>query len=428
MQDKTFSIIKIMETTLNYIDPRLMNHGKRVAYLTFHALQRNGASSDDIRHATLLALLHDIGAYKTEEIDSMLEFETTNVWRHAIYSYLFLKYLSPLSPQSAAVLFHHADSHEMTHLAPPLRILAGVMHIADRLDILSQTRSIDTGKATRYFQGKRDSEFSGEALDFFFRDGWEKLFDGIDSDEAFGETFYGCTLDDETTAEFMRTIILSIDFRSPQTVTHTFALTAASRFLAEKMHLAQDERERIEIASMLHDIGKIAIPQHILEKPGSLTSEETTVMRAHVSLTEEILSGNIDERIVRLASRHHEKLNGKGYPHGLTGDQLTTGERLIAITDILSALYGVRSYKDAFPKEKVVSILSDMKKNNLLDPDIVTCAIENYDALIDAIDRTTSPIVKTYSQINDEYKALLKKTATFATETGQGEFGATASV
>ncbi len=425
MQGKTFSIIKIMETTLNYIDPRLINHGKRVAYLTFHALQRNGASSDDIRNATLLALLHDIGAYKTEEIDRMLEFETTDVWRHAIYGYLFLKHLSPLSAQSAAVLFHHANRREMTHLTPSLRTLAGVMHIADRLDILSQTETIDTDKAARYFHGKRDGEFSAETLDFFFRDGWEKLFDDIDSDEAFGETLYGCTLDDETTAAFMRTLILS-NFRSPQTVTHTFALTAASRFLAEKMHLPQDERERIEISSMLHDIGKIAIPPHILEKPGTLTPEETTVMRAHVSLTEEILSGNIDERIVRLASRHHEKLNGKGYPHGLTGDQLTTGERLLAITDILSALYGVRSYKDAFPKEKVVSILTEMGKNNLLDPDIVTCAIENYDALIGAIDRTTAPIVKTYGEINDEYAALLKETGRFTAETGQGEYGATA--
>ncbi|MDR0464365.1 MAG: hypothetical protein LBG94_04510, partial [Treponema sp.] len=94
---KNEKIIDIMEKTLNHMDPRLVNHGKRVAYLVFKILEGQHKYDDkQLRDICILTMLHDIGAYKTEEIDKMIIFETANVLEHSAYGYLFLKYFSPL--------------------------------------------------------------------------------------------------------------------------------------------------------------------------------------------------------------------------------------------------------------------------------------------------------------------------------------------
>ena len=95
---------------------------------------------------------------------------------------------------------------------------------------------------------------------------------------------------------------------------------------------------------MFHDLGKIGIPLEILENPGRLTLEDMAVMKTHVEKTAVILNGWVSEEIRDLALRHHEKLNGTGYPDGLSASQLTLPQRILAVADIFSALTGERSY------------------------------------------------------------------------------------
>lgn len=83
-----------------------------------------------------------------------------------------------------------------------------------------------------------------------------------------------------------------------------------------------------------------------------------TVMRTHVDMTEAIFGGEVDETVARIALRHHEKLDGSGYPRGLEAADLTVGERLVAVADIVSALSGTRSYKEAYSKDRVIRIYS----------------------------------------------------------------------
>lgn len=416
--------MKIMERTLDLVDPRLMNHGKRVAFMTYRTLKRDGRYEDDfIRDACVFALLHDIGAYKTEEINEMVRFETRDVWHHSIYGYLFLKYLSPLSYLSPAILFHHADNTAMTHLHPSYRDIAGIIHIADRLDILDQIGHVDIITAKNYFMSKRNDLFNEETVGSFFSSGWEDVFGEIDADEGFDETLYYGDYTEDVTDAFMKTIVLSIDFRSPQTVTHTFGTATASDFLARRLGLPEDDIKCISTGAMLHDIGKTGIGQAIVDKHDKLTSDEYKIMQNHASMTEKILSGNIDDRIVRLACRHHEKLDGSGYPYGLHASDLTTGERVVAIGDIISALCTTRSYKNAYPKEKVVSIIRDMSERGQIDPHIVNVAVDNYDELTHRMDIATTPIINLYDRIKDEYKDLSGTVQNLSGTLGSGEIG-----
>ncbi|WP_243008888.1 HD domain-containing phosphohydrolase [Clostridium sp. AM58-1XD] len=131
-------------------------------------------------------------------------------------------------------------------------------------------------------------------------------------------------------------------------------------------------------------------------------------MRTHVDICEKIFGGEIEETIERIALRHHEKMNGSGYPKGLCAADLTIPERIVAVADIISALAGTRSYKEAYGKDRIISILTDMIRNNLIDADITGTAISHYDEIMEITRIRCSPLISIYHGIQDEYQALMQ--------------------
>lgn len=408
MSKSDFSIVRVMEKTLNYADSRLINHGKRTAYLTHKILKKQNKHDENSRRKiTLLALLHDVGAYKTEEIDQMLGFETQKVWEHSMYGYLFIKYFSPLTELAPAILFHHTDHRKLTYLQSHHRETAQIIKISDRFDIsfLFSTKR-DSQEIRSYFERRKGDEFCPDLFDLFFMGEEGNPLAEIDSDEEFQEVLYGNYLSEEDTAAFIKTLVLSIDFRSPVTALHTFSSTYACKAVLEILHVDAREQDLVLGGMLFHDIGKVAIPTNILNKSGRLTEAEMTIMKRHVEFAEEILADEVDDRVLKLAVRHHEKLDGSGYPRGLRSENLTKGERLMAVTDIFSALTGTRSYKDPFPMSKVVGILKEMVLAGQLDADIVSVFIDNYDWILGEVGREMIPFAEAYKQLMQEYDEL----------------------
>ena len=110
-------IVNIAKRAFNLVDPRLMGHGERVANIMFQIMEAEGGYTPvQMRNLLTLAVLHDIGAYKTEEIDHMVEFETKHVWNHSIYGYLFLNYFSLFKELSRVVLFHHSSWKQLEQM------------------------------------------------------------------------------------------------------------------------------------------------------------------------------------------------------------------------------------------------------------------------------------------------------------------------
>ena len=151
------------------------------------------------------------------------------------------------------------------------------------------------------------------------------------------------------------------------------------------------------------------IPLSILEAPRRLTDEEMRIMKAHVVITDKILRGIMDDRIVEVAARHHEKLDGTGYPRGLTGEELTPLQRATAVADILSALYGKRSYKDSFPPEKIKAILQSDADNGKICPKIVSIVISNFDAIIQNYEKQRNETMERYMEIVGQYDSIYAK-------------------
>jgi putative nucleotidyltransferase with HDIG domain len=149
-----------------------------------------------------------------------------------------------------------------------------------------------------------------------------------------------------------------IDAKSPYTFTHSMGVAEAAVDISEGLGLAPQTIRMVRRAALLHDIGKLSVSNAILEKPGKLNEEEWKVMKMHPVYTKRILekiSGF--EHLAFVAAAHHERLDGLGYPDGLTSEQLPLTARIICVADVYQALTEKRPYRDSLPAEVVFSIM-----------------------------------------------------------------------
>ena len=309
-------VVNIMENTLNHVDARLIDHGKRVAYMMYKLLApRYRFDERRLRDICILAMLHDVGAYKTEEIDKMMIFETVDIWAHSIYGYLFLKYFSPLKDLAPVVLFHHAECDKITSLDSEHQLLAQLISLCDRADIHLLYKANMRG-FRNHVEKYRDIKYRGDIVDMFLESGMDisGIHEDIGRDEGFNRVFHNTQMTGAEVDGYIEMIIRSIDFRSSQTVIHSVAVAAAAVSLAGLTGADESGIRKIGTGAMLHDIGKIGIPVRILENSGRLNAGDMEIMKTHVVISEEILDGNVDEDVKLIAVRHHEKLDGTGYP------------------------------------------------------------------------------------------------------------------
>jgi len=155
-------------------------------------------------------------------------------------------------------------------------------------------------------------------------------------------------------------LALSIEAKDPYTWGHCDRLSEYSIAMADRLGLPQDQRVALRRAGVVHDIGKIAVPEHVLVKKGSLTVDEWAIMREHPVVGERICSPLKSFRLVLPIIRyHHEKLNGSGYPDGLKGDQIPLTARILQVVDVYDALTTDRPYRAALPLETAIATMHE---------------------------------------------------------------------
>ncbi|MEG2421695.1 MAG: HD domain-containing protein [Oscillospiraceae bacterium] len=398
----------VVQRTLNHVDARLMDHGARVASIVGALMDAHGGFTPQQKwDGCFLALVHDIGAYKTEEIDLLVHFETGNVWAHSIYGYLFLKYFSPLPRLSEAILYHHTPWQylsELTDVDDDVKLLAQLINLGDRTDLYFGAKKHSAAEFRRYLKRTANIIYSPEVLALFLKAAPSlppKPMPTLLPDEVI--------LSNEAATDYLRMLVFAIDFRSAFTVTHTVTTAAISQELGKLMNLPKQELSELAFGALLHDLGKIGVPVEVLENHGRLVGEDMMLMRTHVVLTGDILGDAVSPAVRDIAVRHHEKLDGTGYPLGLTGDDLNLPQRIIAVADIVSALTSRRSYKTAYPKSRTVAILTDMDKRGFVDHDVVAMMLRRFDSVMATVDARCAPILQSYAAMHKEYDELSLK-------------------
>jgi putative nucleotidyltransferase with HDIG domain len=148
---------------------------------------------------------------------------------------------------------------------------------------------------------------------------------------------------------FATTLVATLDARDRYTAGHSAAVAIYARDIAERLGLSEEQRQLAHLCGLVHDIGKIGLPAGLLEKPGALTLEERRQMQEHSAIGERILAKWVYSEIATIVRHHHERIDGMGYPDGITADDIPLISRIIAVADAYNAMTSDRPYRDAMP-------------------------------------------------------------------------------
>ena len=408
---------EIIRKTLGIINNKIMQHGEVTGYILYKMMEYENAYTDqhyteqELVDYTMLGILHDIGLYKEDNVKNVSDFETKNLWPHSIYGFLFLKYLSPMGDKAEIVLYHHLDYNRHSMIQSRYMHVIDLLSLADKMDTFLHLKDEKLGQD--YFNKYRDVKFSGAAMDLFQKA--EKRY-GITENLVNGK--YREELDvllakrafsEQYKRGFLEMLVYTIDFRSEHTVIHTLATVNFAEQLGRLSRVSGKDLRDLHYGALLHDLGKIAIPLNILESTGRLSDDEMKIMKAHVRITEMILEGVVDDAVLQIAVRHHEKLDGTGYHKGLSAADLTLTQQIIAVADILSALYGKRSYKEAFSKEKILDIMNSDADRGKINRNVVTSLERNYDNIIKEFEKEKENTIGLYLKIKEQYAIMIER-------------------
>ena len=178
----------------------------------------------------------------------------------------------------------------------------------------------------------------------------------------------------------MLALLAAVDAKDPYTRTHSMTVSDYADAIAGRMDLGASARRVLQASSLLHDIGKIGIPDRILNKPGPLSSDEFEIMKQHPQIAVDILHPMRtlgDHR--RIILNHHERYDGAGYPDGTRGEDIPIGSRILAVADAIDTMLSRRAYKSPIPAKRVRAELV-AQAGIQFDPAVVSVAVRWLDA------------------------------------------------
>ena len=406
------NLLKTINSAYEKFNKESCFHSLQVAYLTLEICKSLGIDEDTKNSLIIAAYFHDFSAEKTNMTDSLDKYDTGNsIQEHCALGYVLFKFLLPKSDICKFILYHHNTYDEefiINNIENPSE--SNIIKLADDISIYSifnKKASIDD---IIKFLNERSNTYNPEYLYKFLETNGTKTLTNLlngSYEEIFWREFDILNYKVITIEKIIWCLAFIIDCKCDTTNFHSLSVSNTSCILGKYFKLDKSEYYNLKRGSLLHDIGKIVIPDEILKKEGSLTKDEFDIMKQHVVYTYEILSNLNHESILNIASNHHEKLNGKGYPRGIS--DLTLSEKIVAVADIFVALVQKRSYKEGFEKDKVIEILNKCVINSEIDGEVVNKVIENYDYLEMMNKRLYDSYIRKINSLQDSYKEFFSK-------------------
>ena len=399
------NIFLLVRDTLEMIDKRVIEHGIRVGYILYKMLESEDRFEKfELADFVMLTTLHDIGAFKTDNVKDLLSFDTKNNMRHSIYGYLFMKYLSPMEDISKILLYHHMDYYKIQETPYEYLDIACYLNLAEDVEIYHNAlgKQFDFSLFAKY----AGTKYSEEAVSAFSQvqiryNILGKLSSGEYKQEL-DELMNYIMFNNDDKSRFMEMIMYCLGFYTDEKVADSVTCTCICEQLGKWMKLEPREIEELHYAALLHDIGMLAVPREIVGASRKLTDEEAQIMRKHVETTELVLSNRMNQEVVDIACRHHERGNGTGYPRGLFNGHMTDSDKILQVADTMSALVNKRPYRDPLPKEKVIDILTNEMDQKNFNRIIVETMIRNYDIIMEEVGLRRKEIQRFYDKLQEQ--------------------------
>ena len=410
----TGTVMKYLRKVLNEINKGYIDSGVRTGFIMKRYIEAFGTDEDKRRgpKLVLLCLLKDIGLFYQDEI-----VPKDNKALAAASSYCFLQYCSPLGDDARPLLYYRAKY--IKDLAPNVDYNYGLLMTLINQVVLYDYQEYTVDEMEKLLRAQEEAfnpEHVKKVIKLLRKE--EDILEKLNNKTSLFiyETQNYILLDklsDEELLGFVNTTNFSFEFHNHETLAHTVTVAIIAQELAKYSRLPADMCEEIFLAGLVHDIGKIRVPKEILCFPGRLEGEMLKEMQRHAKYTKDILEGCFSYKIVEIASNHHEKLDGSGYPRGLHAIDLSIGDKIIAVADIASALYCKRSYKAAFSDEKIISILKSDAKAGKLDERIVNHLDDNYTSIMNKAKEREQIILRMYDDMMKTYEKLKNSKALY---------------
>ncbi|SIN80396.1 HD-GYP domain-containing protein [Halodesulfovibrio marinisediminis] len=367
LKDLAVPIIKSIDS-FNYL---LKSHHRRTAVASYAIAKKMGLSNEDLFELVVAAGLHDIGALSIQERDLLVQEDVVNPTPHCIMGHRMLESFDAFENIAQIIRHHHIRYQDSLDVQDgEVLFQSHIIHLADRVDVLINPDNFILNQkehVTETIRAKVGTTFHPDVFEAFNEVSKADVFwfeiNNLEMDQLFRRL--DVSVDFELTIDniidFALTLSRIIDFRSRFTASHSYTVAHLSSFLGKYLGFSEEGCKKLLVSGYLHDIGKIGIDPELIEKKGPLSDEEYNLVKLHAYYTGQILNELSQSpwfrEIVTWAERHHEKSDGTGYPHALDESSLDVGAKIIAFSDVISALLEERPYRKGMSIDKAFNII-----------------------------------------------------------------------
>jgi HD-GYP domain-containing protein (c-di-GMP phosphodiesterase class II) len=383
-----------LSDALDLVGVTHIHHGKRVAYMAAECSKHLGWSGPRLDDLFQAAILHDSGVSKTMVHAHLAEMAWENEAEHCKLGAELLASSPLLKHLSDTVLHHHTHWSVLKDKDMPMevKLRANCIYMVDRVDVLVlgyqlEGKDVLLGKEeirNKIFKHRGDW-FCPELVDAFLEVSRSDAFwFTLESGHVNGYLATWLSHFPDQTMEFdeLRGLVhifsCIVDAKSPYTKQHSDGVAHLARHIGSLFRLPEETCEMLELVGLLHDVGKLRVPDELLDKKGELNEAELIIMRQHCFDTYSILK-NIRglERVSLWALQHHERMDGTGYPNHTKGIDLSFEARIVAVSDVFQALAQERPYRGALEKVVIMTLLKLEAEAGKLDEKVVAAVEAN---------------------------------------------------
>jgi putative nucleotidyltransferase with HDIG domain len=390
------STVTALSSSLDLVGIDEVKHGKRVAIMAKNVARELGWSKADCLTLMHAGMLHDCGVSRVEEhrlISETLEWDGAEV--HCIRGHAYLRACAPLAHLAVDVRYHHTRWEKLQNLplSETTRLRTNLIYLADRADTLqlpyigSEQILLEYPTIVDYARKQAGRMFAPELVEAFAHAADEEAFwlsmapEYLDEELAeFSSHQTEVTLNLNELRALALLFSRIVDAKSHYTEEHSERVAKIARYLAEQLGRTGPVLDLIEIAGLLHDIGKLRVDEAIIEKPGPLTDREYACIRRHSYDTYRILRRVFGHTPIPVwAGYHHENLLGLGYPFKRAPKEIHLESRIVSVADIFQAFAQNRSYRGRLAKDEIIGHLQELVAQGRLDAQVVGVLIDHGD-------------------------------------------------
>jgi len=394
-------VIYALSDALDLVGIDDVAHGKRVGVMAAECAKAMQLPPEEVLFLFDLGVLHDIGVSSTTtHLHLVSEFDWAGSQHHTQVGYELLKDFAPLARMALPVRYHHTRWDAMVKQGVPadVALQANLILLVDRVDALAASYNA-SGKVLQHYKAiqqeiviRKGTYFDPRLVDAFLAASSHEAFWLLLEPKALagymtdmvrlGQPYEASTAELLQVAEIFARIV---DAKSPFTSTHSRGVARVAKRLAERMGVAPEQCEKLEIAGLLHDLGKLRVPDAILEKPAPLDGDERLVMNAHSFETLQILRNVLGFEDIRAwAANHHEEPGGRGYPYGIDGAALPLEARILRVADIFQAMVQDRPYRKGLSPAEVNTFMVELQADGRIDASICAVLCSHLDEMVQA--------------------------------------------